>query len=211
MSMANSSKLLKQLIKEVVQNALKEIDNKTTQNTALIPPQELSPMSTPAQGSGSESPEDSLTFAKTQQGFVSKSEKEAMRQAAWEEIEELRQHLEDLRKKDAERLANKPNVPTAKKQKVVALPPLPANLTTDFIQRVGKITDYLHKSNMPPEARMAVDNQVYNIVADESKTESEKLKAIKKAIGERLNLLYKAKMHLTNLNENTINEILTVS
>jgi hypothetical protein len=121
--------------------------------------------------------------------------------AAWEEIEDLRQHLEDMRKKDAERSAKIPSKVGVKKQRIIELPPLPANLTAYFVKRVDSIVSWLEKSNMPPENRLQIDNQIYQIVADTSRKEAQKIKDIKNIIGAQLSLINKAKMHLSNLSE----------
>lgn len=183
--------LLEYVVRHLVRKQLMEQPEQRTANTNITMPV---PRERPLDTS-------TLGTAKTQPGFVSRAEKEAQRLAAWEEIEDLRQHLEDMRKQDAERLAAQPNKVNVKQQRMVALPPLPSNLTAEFVKRVDSIVSWLEKSNMPPENRFQIDDQIYKIVADTSKTEAQKIKDIKNIIGAQLNLINKAKMHLSNLRE----------
>lgn len=183
--------LLEYVVRHMVRKILKEQPEQRTVNITQPIPRQQQPQNS----------NNTLSTAKTQAGFVSKADREAARQAAWEEIEDLRKHLEDLRKKDTERLAAQPSKVNVKQQRMVALPPLPANLTADFVKRVNNIVSWLEKSSMPAENRLQIDNQIYQIVADASKTEAQKIKNIKSMVGSQLNLINKAKMHLSNLNE----------
>jgi len=131
----------------------------------------------------------------TQQGFASKSEREAARLAQWEEIEDLRKHLEAIRVADRERLASAPVAVGQKVARAVQMPALPVNMTKEFVDGITKLTSYLKTVKLDPQTKYKVDDQIYKIVASE-KTEKEKIAAIRQLVGSHLGMLGKAKMYL---------------